>query len=661
MTRPSAALVTLLVASSLPAQEQSPDTARVAPVVITATRTPLSVSALPVAVTVISGDELRLRGVVSVADALQDVTSAYIAQTGSAGAMTSLFLRGGESKYVKVLVDGVPANDPGGAFDFAALTTDNVERIEVVRGPASVLYGADAVTGVVQIITRRGRGPIGADVDLRVGSAPRDAIAGQTSPRSMRTLDGTASTGGGIGASSGSYTVSFGRHESSGLYELNNDYHDDVVSARVALGPMAATELRFAGRFNRRKYDYPTNSGGSPYDSNAYFADDRTTLGLEAERALAGNTRVVLALTSSVSSGGTNDALDAPGGSSFLSDDRIRRRGGELRVQMLPASRLALTFGAQIEHQDQRSTSNGQFGPSSFSSAFSADRHNTGGYAEAIVSAPRDLTLTFGGRTDDNEQFGTFNTGRVGASWRPVPPTRLRVTAGTAFREPTFLENYSTGFVTGNPNLSPERARTADAGIDQDLLMGRARASLTAFAQRFQNMIDYTGETSACGYSYCNVAAARANGVEAEVSSTLTAAVALSVGATFLDTRVLTPGFDTSSGGLYRAGESLIRRPSRTYQAQLSYRGAGPFSGSARLTSVGERADRDFNAFPATTVTLPAYQRLDVGAEYRVLSSPAAATALTLRVENAFNTGYQTVFNYLTARRTISLGARARF
>src|SRR4029077_11508154 len=113
---------------------------------------------------------------------------------------------------------------------------------------------------------------------------------------------------------------------------------------------------------------------------------------------------------------------------------------------------------------------------------------------------------------------------------------------------------------TGNPALEPERSRSFDVGLDQNLARGDARVSLTAFAQRFRNMIDYTGDTTSCGYSYCNVAAAESNGVEAELESRIVSGVYATVGATLLRTKVLDSGFDTSSAGLYRAGESLIRR-----------------------------------------------------------------------------------------------------
>src|SRR6266550_2693689 len=171
-----AASVFATVALPLIAQEQSRDTAHTAPIIVTATRVPMSQGSLPVAVTVITGVELRLRGITTVADALNDVTSASVVQSGSQGATTQLFLRGGESKYVKVLIDGIPTNDPGGTYDFASLTTDNVERIEIVRGPASVIYGADAVAGVVQVITRSGLGAQRVELDVRTGAAPRDRI-----------------------------------------------------------------------------------------------------------------------------------------------------------------------------------------------------------------------------------------------------------------------------------------------------------------------------------------------------------------------------------------------------------------------------------------------------------------------------------------------------
>ncbi|HET9453273.1 MAG TPA: TonB-dependent receptor [Gemmatimonadaceae bacterium] len=634
------------------------DTLRAAPVIVTATRTPLTQGTLPVAVTVLTGDELRSRGITTVGEALTRVTSAHVAKTGSHGATTSLFLRGGESKYVKVLVDGVAANDPGGVYDFASLTTDNVERIEIVRGPASVVHGADAVTGVVHVITRRGSGAQRTDLELRSGVAPRDRIAAGRDPGSVATLDASASVSG--AAAGGDYSLSLGRQQSTGLYDVNNRYQNNTLSGRFGFRASDATDVRVSLRYNDYRFAYPTNGGGTPVDTNAFRLEDRIVIGAEVERRLARAVRAVLALASSVNEGGTTDEMDSPTGSSFVSQDRTRRRSAELRLHAMPVSSTSLAVGAKLEQQDQRSQfqSESPFGP--FNDRFGAARRSLGGYAEATLTPMTSLTLTAGARVDDNQQFGTFGTGRVGASFRPRAATRIRLTAGNAFREPSFFENFSTGFVAGNPGLRPERTLSLDGGVDHDVAGGRASLSITGFAQRFRDMIDYTGSTSACGYSYCNVAEATSNGVELEVAGRIAGAVHASAGATFLRTEVVEPGFDASSAGLYRKGEALIRRPERNAHGEIEYR-TRPFTVSARLLAVGVRTDRDFTGFPATPVTLPSYERVDLSAEYAIHDTGRRRTVLTARVENATNAGYQNVYNFLAPRRTVSLGVRASF
>ncbi|MGH7636274.1 MAG: TonB-dependent receptor plug domain-containing protein [Gemmatimonadaceae bacterium] len=655
-------LLAAFVASALGAQEQTPDTARVDPVVVTATRTPLDRSTLPVAVTVITGDELRVRGITRVAEALKTVTSAYVAQAGSQGAQTSLFLRGGESKYVKVLIDGVAANDPGGAFDFASLTTDNVERIEIVRGPASVIHGADAVTGVVHIITRRGAEAPTGELSVRAGMAPRHRTvvgpaAERVTPDAMSTLDLSAALRG--AAQTTSYSVALARHQSSGVYEVNNTYQNNVLSGRVAWSPVASTDVRLSLRYNDYQYNYPTDGGGTVSDANSYRVEDRSLLGLQLERRVREGMRAVLALSSSINEGGTDDAADDAADGSFVSQDKIRRRGVELRLHALATSAVMLTVGAQMEQQDQRSQlqSQSSFGP--FASSFRAARRNIGAYAEGVFTPHARVTATLGARLDDNERFGQFLTGRAGVSTRPSESTRVRATFGNAFREPSFTENYSTGFVTGNPDLEPERTTSWDVGIEQDFFTQRIRVAVTGFSQRFVNMIDYEPTAAACGYSYCNVAEAKADGIETELEGRVAGPWWFGVGATFLETEVLEPGFDNTSGGLYKKGESLIRRPERKASANLSYRG-GTLRASASLLAVGVRTDRDFRSFPSTPVTLPSYERIDVGAEYR-LPALANAHTITMSVENLTNEYYENVFNFLTPRRTISLGLRSSF
>src|SRR6185295_15322133 len=170
--------------------QQPQDTVTLNPVVVTGTRVPMPLNNVSSAVTVLRGADLAIRGIRSVADALQLVPGASIVESGSFGAQTSLFMRGGESDYTKVLLDGVPLNQPGGSIDLANLTTDNIDRIEIVRGPASVLYGSDAMTGVVQIFTKQGGGGGGA-ARARLGGELRAGTYG-SADGALEVLGGTS-------------------------------------------------------------------------------------------------------------------------------------------------------------------------------------------------------------------------------------------------------------------------------------------------------------------------------------------------------------------------------------------------------------------------------------------------------------------------------------
>lgn len=632
-----------LIAASLAAQQT--DTVRVAPVVVTATRTPLDAASSPATVSVITGDQLRLRGVTSVADALETLPGITITRSGSFGSATSLFLRGGESKYVKVLVDGVPVNDPGGSIDLSTITTDNVERIEIVRGPASVLYGADAVTGVVQIFTRRGRGPAHTILSARGGSY------------GSSDEDGTV-----LGAlGSGDFSLALARHDTRGIYRVNSADHNTVFSGGAHVALDARTDLRVSLRYTDGLFRYPTNGAGDVVDTNAHQTQDRTVLSAELSRFFTPRVDGRLLLTSEETTGGTDDQPDDSTSAGFESLDHIRRRGVDARTDIaLPAT--TLTLGAQLEQEDQRTESQSVFGSFNSTSIFHAARRNRAAYAQALANLPDSLVLTAGTRLDDNERFGKFGTYRLGGSWSPVAGTRVRASVATAFREPTFFENFATGYVTGNPDLTPERAATWEAGITQSLLGDRLTLGVTQFNQRFRNMIDYTGSTDACGASYCNVARARSNGREFEAHVAATRHLAFDANLTHLETKVLTPGFDTTSGGLYKPNEQLIRRPATSWNLGGSFTSRRG-NVDVRVMHVGERSDRDFRPYPAVPVTDPAYTRTDLGADLPLgpFAPQLRDAALTLHVENLFDVNYQSVFNFLSPRRTVLAGGRISF
>ena len=638
------AVVALSFAVSLHAQQT--DTAHMVPVVVTATRVPIGALDAPAAVSVITGDQLRLRGSTSLATALATLPGFDFAQSGSFGGATSLFVRGGESKYVKVLVDGVPLNEPGGAIDFGSLTTDNIERIEVVRGPASVLYGADAVTGVIQIFTRRGQGNPHALLSARAGSYGSGDVDG--------TVLGSFSVG--------DYSLAGARHDTRGIYAFNNSYHSSVGSAGVHLALDPSTSLAVSVRYNDGQFHYPTDGGGEVVDSNAQQSQERTVLSADLTRRFATWMDAQMGVTSSSTTGGTDNRPDTPDGSGTESIDRTRRHGVDLHANIILPVRTTLTVGAQAEQEDERSESQFLFGSSQSTSVFHASRRNTAAYLQGIVSPARVVTVTVGGRHDHNERFGNFDTYRVGAAWRPLASTRVRVAAGSAFREPTFFENYATGFVTGNPSLHPERSTSWEVGFRQSFAGDRLSIAVTHFDQRFRDIIDYTGSTNACRASYCNVARASARGREFEGQLRVTSSVTLDANLTHLETKVRTAGYDTTTGGLYHAGEQLIRRPTTSWNVGGAW---AQRAGSLDLHVIhaGARSDRDFRPYPATAVVDPPYTRVDLGAVLPFADFTPRLTDLeaTLHVENLFDAKYQSVFNFLSPRRTVLVGARARF
>ena len=235
----------LVGAAALRAQEPR-DTVQLPELVVTATRLPMPLAATTAAVTVISGDELRSHGIATVSDALRTVNGSAVVETGPLGSATSLFLRGGESNMVRVLLDGVPLNAPGGAVDLSNLSTDDVERIEIVRGPASVLYGSDAVAGVVQIFTRGGAGAHW-EAGARGGSF------------GSRSADVRLATGGAVADAS----LSASHLSTDGIYAFNNAYRDDVVAASAGLVPDARTTARLTVRYTNALYHYPTDGSGN--------------------------------------------------------------------------------------------------------------------------------------------------------------------------------------------------------------------------------------------------------------------------------------------------------------------------------------------------------------------------------------------------------------
>jgi len=614
--------------------QQSQDTLQLKPVVITATRAAVPSVLVPAATTVLRGADLEARGVRTVAQALQLVPGAHIVETGSYGGQTSLFMRGGENDYVKVLVDGVPMNQPGGGLDLAHLTTDNVDRIEVVRGPASVLYGSDAVTGVVQIFTRAGTGRTLLGADARAGTYGSNQLGVD--------LEGGTSVAG--------YSIRVSRFASDGLYPVNNEYRNGVISGRLRLTPDERTEASLSYRYGDDLYHFPTNGLGEPADSNQRSAERGPLASLSLRHSI-GAIEFTTQATWREARQLFNDEPDSPGeDGTFWSNDYVRRAGAGLLLTWRPRGEGSTALSAGVEYEDERQRGRSEFSVvfGTFPDSIDVQRWTTGYYAQAVLDV-RPFAITAGGRLDDNSQFDTHGTYRVGIVLHPRGETRLRGSLGTGFKEPTFFENFAHGFVTGNPNLKPERSTSWEAGIDRSLAAGRWTIAATYFDQRFRDLIDFNDST------YFNVPGANSRGMELDLNGIITPAFAVAVRYTFLHTNVSTAGADSSADALFVPGKPLLRRPAHSFAPEVGMYLGGQTRVTLGVRWVGSRDDLDFNRpFGSRRVTLDAYTHVNVAAEYTL-----PWIQLTAKIENAFDDRSAEIAGFKPRGRTVMLGGRA--
>ncbi len=637
----------ILFPIGLSAQQAPRDTATLAEIVVTATRVPVARAAVTSSIAVLRGEDLRAQGVRYVADALRSVPGAAVVQAGSFGGATSLFLRGGESDYVQVLVDGVAVNAAGGTFDLANLTTDNVERIEVVAGPTSVLYGSDAVAGVVQVFTRRGQGKPQLEAEVKGGSHGSLSLGAALRGGDER-LD---------------YSFDVTRFTTDGTYAFNNNHRNAVASARVRVAPDARTDATFTLRHRDAVFHYPTDGGGQLTDHNQFTFDEGTTFGLDAGRFFTDRVEARVLLAANQGDNGSDDRSDTPADTlGFYGSESMThsaRRSADARVNVHAGMGTIATAGAQVMYETARGFSqfSSQFGLSTGQGDF--HRLNRGYYAQVLAEPVGGLSLAAGGRLDDNETFGNFTTYRVGASYRLPTGSRVRASLGTGFKEPTFDENFDTGFSTGNASLKPERSQSWEIGLEQSMLGGLVFISGTYFSQDFKDLIQYTFLTpTPTSPNYFNIASAKSSGLELGARTVVAGRVRIEGTYTSLHTEATNAGYDSGPDATFVNGERLLRRPATTVSghAAVDFK-LGSIGAGVRY--VGDRADRDFSAFPSPRVTLPAYSVFDLSAELTVIPGAPGLT-LTAKIENLADKRYEEIANFPARGRSLFVGGRAR-
>ncbi len=637
----------LSVIASPKAGAQAKDTAQLGTVVVSATKVPRPAATLSQAVTILLGDDLRARGVTRVTDALREVPGASIVQTGSFGGVTSLFLRGGESRYTKVLIDGVPVNAPGGSFDFSHLTTDNIDRIEIVRGPASVLYGADAVTGIVQIFTRRGSDQGRASLGVRGGTYH------------SLDFDGDAVGSGPLGG----FSVGAAHHSTDGIIPFNNEYRNGTLSSALTLVQGAAGDARVAARYTTAEFHFPTDFTGQPVDSNSYRVQHRLTVGFDGGRNLTPNVQARLLA-------GNNDVWDlsediaVPFGGTAPRHSASRSRGYRRNVEgrlvfSLPSDAIVTVGGTYEKEHENSSNASGNVGAlTTETDSFDASRHNVAYYSELLGNLTDRVNYTIAGRVDDNSDYRRFATYRLGMNAAVVPALRIRASLSTAFNAPAFNQLRPTLFTIGSPDLRPEKIRSAEVGFATNFHPELVRLSASYFTQRFGDLIQFVnGGPPAFLGSFANLTAARSNGYEAELQLTPVTNWRGTASYTIVNPRVT--AVDPAYQGTDRVGDELIRRPTHSGSLVVSYSRPWGMSLGTAVSYVGKRPDTDFSQFPSPRVTLPAYTKVDLSAEYPLTSLKRGELTLNARVDNVFDRRYDEVLNFTSPRRTILVGGRA--
>jgi vitamin B12 transporter len=632
MPRPFRTLFPITIFSLTPFSlgAQNPDTVTLPPVVVTATRVPVSAAAVSSSVTVISGETLRARGIATVADALRLMPGAAVAATGSFGGQTSLFVRGGESDYVKVLIDGVPQNQPGGFYDFANLGTEDVERIEIVRGPVSVLYGSDAVAGVVQVFTRGGPGGGTANGRLAFGGG------------SYGTEWGSGAMSGSAGAFGWGVTLS--RRTTDGTYPVNSSDRRSLGGASLRFAPDARGEARLSVRYADALFHFPTDATGQVADSDQHTSDRGPSVALEIARTFSARWDAAASLAWHREESRYDDGADSPGDTTafccFHSRDVLQRlvAGGRASLHVTPGA--VITAGVERELQRQSG------------STLDTTRGNSAVYAQLLGEMGNAISITAGTRLDKNQQFGNHVTGRAGVAWRPDGRTRLRASAGTGFKEPSFFENFATGFARGNPSLRPERSTSWEVGVERTMLRDRLALQATWFDQRFRDFIQYSAASQGPdSVNYVNIGDATARGLELSARATPGHGFSVEAAYTYLRSR------DQGTG------RRLQRRP--THAASLQFFHSLADRGSVGLAArySGDREDQDFAVFPAAAVTLPAQTVVDASAEYRLSRGRGTLPGLVItgRVENLLDARYEEALHFPAPRRTVLVGGALTF
>ncbi len=551
----------MLLPTLAAAQEPPAPIVQLPDMTVTATRVPTLADRIPAGVTIITRNTIESRGYTTLVEALSAVPGLHVVQSGGQGGNASVFIRGTNSNQVLVLRDGVPVNDPsdpGGAFNFGVDTLDDIERIEVVRGPMSSLYGSGAIGGVVNLITRQGAGPLHGSITAAGGLPRQDLFAGNLSGRTGKfdyNLDAENQS------LQGSDTTP--RRES--VYTgARNGYRSNLGLIELGYTPVEGT--RFSALLRGRQSVFGLDALGFPaYDANAYTGRDNSAFGrLGATTTLFGGVwESGLFVSRSVFDRHYVELLEAADPNQAFGDSRYHGTRDDVQwnntvhLPDLSWSRdAAVTIGYEHISDAARSRLDTSSGGFADLSSVDASDSSDAGHAGIQATLLRRLTVTGDLRGEDARYGGSAFTYRLGGVLAvPEALARLKASYGTAFRAPSLYDLFgvdSFGYV-GNPTLRPERSRGWEAGIGFDIPAFHDRRGVsieaTYFDNRIRDLIEFQEAPDFLSSTEINVDRARTRGVESSLTVRPARWIEATATYTYTETRDLT------------TGAALLRRP----------------------------------------------------------------------------------------------------
>ncbi len=608
-------------------------------VVISGTRTPEPASQVGSALTVIASEELEARQIRIVSDALRAVPGIAVNRSGPVGTFTQLRIRGAEANHTVVLIDGMKINDPfSSEVDFAHLLSAQIDRIEILRGPQSVLYGSEAIAGVISIFTKRGTAGTQGEASLEAGS--------------FTTLNGTAALRGATEQFNCALSLNTLRTDGTNASRFgseNDGYRNQTVLGSARWKPTAAFTLDATLRWrdSRTQFDSQDFSFPPGPTFGLVIDGDRQTDSTQFDARLRGQLSGLdgrlehqfgIARTKTEADNFANGAF-----SSGSEGERTRfDYQGSLR---LGGAALPQVMTLALERENLEFVNRGPT-PTSAQNQ-SRDNDRTGLALEYRVRLPSQTALTLSARQDRNNLFEDATTYRVTAA-QPLGAVKLRASVGTGVTNPTFFELF--GFIPGsfdpNPNLKPEKSFGFDLGADIALPGAAGQLSITYFDADLDNEIIGTFNSTTFRSTSINLTGkSKRRGLELESRVQLNAEWMLGAAYTYTDSK-------------QPDGQAEVRRPRHIAAAGVSYSLPNRRGGvTLAVDHNGRQQDLDFTSLSSARVVLKDYTLVRLAASYAL----TPMVNLTARVENALNQRYEEVFSYRASASAVYAGLNARF